>query len=78
MFGSFLRRFLSLFFCVFCFACSVCSERLRGERERVIKEKWDAVEGSDRLIKTKHVNTDRTAIDFSRRFTAASVFFFFC
>lgn len=45
----------------------------------MIKEKWDAVEGSDRLIKskTKHVNTDRTVIDFSRRFTAASVFVLF-
>lgn len=34
---------------------------------------WRAVIGSS---KTKHVNTGRTAIDFSRRFTAASVYIY--
>lgn len=47
--------------------------QVEGESEEVIKEVWDAVEGSDRLIKNKHVNTDRTVIDIGRRFPAASV-----
>lgn len=73
--------FLLIFFVLFCITCSVRSESDTWQAEwdsaEVIKGTWDAVVSSDRLIKNKHVNTDRTVIDITRQFAAASVLFLF-